>query len=84
MSRTLSSSKRERGLSLETLQRKRASSSVQARISSFAWSCARKLRVPLELRVDLGDLLVSPQGSQISFGVARCTSGFQVNRCRDE
>ena len=45
------------GLSLETLQCKRASSSVQARISSFACSCGGKLRVPLELPVDLGDRL---------------------------
>ena len=43
------------GLSLETLQHKRVSSSMQVRISSFAWSCGGKLRVPLELPVDLGD-----------------------------
>ena len=29
-------------------------------------------------------LLVSPQGSQISFGVVRGTSGFLVHRCRNE
>ena len=45
----------KRGLSLKMFQYKRASSSVQARISSFACSCGGKLRVPLELRVDLGD-----------------------------
>ena len=45
MSNTLSRSKRERGLSLETLQHKRASSSLQGRISWFAWNCGRKLRV---------------------------------------
>ena len=45
----------KRGLSLETLQHKRASSSVQAGILSFAWSCGGKLRVPLELPVDLGE-----------------------------
>ena len=43
------------GLSLETLQHKRASSSGQARISSFARSCGGKLRVPLKLPVDLGN-----------------------------
>ena len=43
------------GLSLETLQHKRVSSSMQVRISSFAWSCGGKLRVPLRLCVDLGD-----------------------------
>ena len=62
MSSTLLSSKRERGLSLETLQPKKASSSMQ-RIPWVVWSCCGKLRVPLELRVDLGDPLMSPQGS---------------------
>ena len=79
MSSTLSSSKRERLLSLETLQRKRASSRVQGRISWVAWSCGRKLRVPLELRVDLGDPLVSPQRSQISFGIVKVTLVFLVH-----
>ena len=41
------------GLSLETLQHKRASSSGQARISSFARSWGGKLRVPLKLPVNL-------------------------------
>ena len=45
----------KRGLSLEMLQCKRASSSVQVRILLFAWSCGGKLRVPLELPVDLRD-----------------------------
>ena len=63
MASTLSSSKRERGLSLEMLQRTRASSSVQGTISWFAWSCGGKLMLPLKLCVDLGDLLVSPHGS---------------------
>ena len=84
MSSTLSSSKRERGLSLETLQCLRASTSVQGRISWFAWTCGGKLRVPLELLVDLGDPLVSPEGGQMPFGVVRGTSGFLVHRCRDE
>ena len=70
MSSTLSSSKRDRELSLEMLLCKRASSSMQGRISWFAWSCGGKLRVPIELRVDLRYPIVSPQGSQISFGVA--------------
>ena len=59
MSSALSSSKRKRGLSLEMLQHKRASSSVQGKISWFAWICGEKLTVLLELRVDLGDLLMS-------------------------
>ena len=78
MSSTLLSSKREREFSLETLQRKRASSSVQGRISWVVWSCGGKLRVPLELRVNLVDPLVFPQRSQISVGVERGTSGFLV------
>ena len=44
----------------------------------------RKLRVPLELCIDLGDLFASPQGSQISFGIMRGTSGFLAHHCRDE
>ena len=38
----------------------------------------------LSLRGDLGDMLVFPQGSQISFGVTRGTSGFLLRCCRDE
>ena len=75
---------RQRGLSLETLQHKRVSSSMQVRILSFAWSCGGKLRVPLELPVDLGDPLVSPQAIQISCGIARGTLGFLAHHCRDE
>ena len=59
MSSTLLSFKREGALSLEMLQHKRASSSMQGRISWFAWICGEKLTVPLELRVDLGDPLMS-------------------------
>ena len=59
MSSTLSRSKSDRGLSLEMLQHKRASSGVQGKISWFAWICGEKLTVLLELRVDLGDLLMS-------------------------
>ena len=43
------------GLSLEMLQLKRASSSVQGRISWVVWSCGGKLRVPFEFRVNLGE-----------------------------
>ena len=71
-------------LSLETLQLKRASSSVQERIPWVAWSCGGKFSFPLELHVDLGHMLVSPQGNQISFGVVRGTSGFLSHCCRDE
>ena len=84
MSSTLSSSKKERVLSLEMLQSKRASSSVQWRISWVAWNCGWKLRVPFKLRVDLGDPLVSRQGRQMSFGIEMGTSGFLELRCRDK
>ena len=50
MSKTLSRLKREGGISLETLQQKRASSCVEGRISWFFSSCGRKFGVPLELR----------------------------------
>ena len=42
--------KGEGGISLETLQRKRASSRVEGRISCFFSSCSRKLQLSLELR----------------------------------
>ena len=44
----------KRGLSLQMLQRKRASSSVQGRISLFGWNSGGKLRVPINLLVNLG------------------------------
>jgi len=84
MSSFLSSSKRERGISWEMLQCKRASSRVEGRISWLLWSCAGKLRVPLELCGDLVYPLMLPQGSQICFRVARGTSGFVLSHCRDE
>ena len=55
---------------------------MQGRISWFAWSCGGKLRVPLELHFDLWERLLSPQGIQISFVVARGNSGFLVQCCR--
>ena len=84
MSRTLLSSKREDGLSLEILQRQRASSSGQGRISWFACSCGGYFRVPIELGVDMGDPLMSHQESQISFGIVWGTGGFLTHGCMDE
>ena len=81
MSSTLSSSKRERGLSLEMLQCQGPHQACRVNFW-FACSCGRKLRVPLELRVDLGGHLVSPQGSEISFCVERGTFRFLTHRCR--
>ena len=46
----LSRLKREDGMSLETLQWKRASSRVEGRIFWFFSCCSRKLGVPLELQ----------------------------------
>jgi len=39
--------------------------------------------VLLDMYVNLGDLLLSPQGSQIFFGIAKGTSGFISNSFRD-
>ena len=50
MSSTLSCFQRERGISLETLLWKRASSHIEWRISWFFSSCGRKLGVTLQLR----------------------------------
>ena len=50
MSSTLLRLKREGGISLETLQQKRASSGIEGRISWFFSSCGRKLGVPLKFR----------------------------------
>ena len=54
------------------LQHKRASSSVQGRISKFALSCGRKSRVPLQLSLDLGDrsCLLRKVRSPLSLGEA--------------
>ena len=71
-------------VSWETLQRKRASSRMEGRILWFLWSCGGNLRVHLELRGDLGDPLVFPQGSQICFRVARGTSEFVSHHCMNE
>ena len=50
VSRTLSRLKREGGISLETLQRKRALSRFEGRISWFSSSFGNNLGLPLELR----------------------------------
>ena len=84
MSNALLSSKRERGLSLETLQHKRGSLNVQGRIWFVAGTCGVKLRVHLELHVYLGDPLMSPQGIQIFCGMARGTLEFLTHHCRAE
>ena len=50
MSSTPSRLKREGGISIETLQQKRASSRVEGRISCFFSKCGAKLGLPLKLR----------------------------------
>ena len=67
VSSSLSRSKRERGISWETLQRKRTSSRVEGRISWFLWSCGGKHRVSLVLRGNLGDQLMFPQEVRSAF-----------------
>ena len=66
MSSSLSSFKRESGISLEMLHWKRASSHAEGRISWFFSSYGRKLGYPLELRPE-------PQGSS---PVLTWNSGF--------
>ena len=50
MSSTISSFKRERGITLEMLQWDRASSHVEGRIPWFSSRIGRKFEVPLGLR----------------------------------
>ena len=56
------------GIFLEMLQRKRASSCIEGRISWFFSSCNTKICVPLELQRE-------PQGPQGPQGPARAASG---------
>ena len=63
-------------ISLDLLQKKRASSHVEGRISWFFLSCGRKLGVPLELLRDLRDPLMLPQESPVTMPVVRGFSGF--------
>ena len=65
VSRTLSRLKREGGISLETLQRKRASSRVEGRISWFFSSCSRKLGFLSSYDGELSDPLTLTQGSPV-------------------
>ena len=76
---TLSSSKREGGISLEMLQWKRVSSYIEGRISWFFPSCHRKLEVLLNLKWDL--LLMLPVENLVSMRVGRSLSGYLSIRC---
>ena len=66
-------SKREGVISLETPQRKRASSLMEGIISWFFTSCGRSLS---SYDGDLRDPLVWPQERPVSMQVARGLSGF--------
>ena len=74
--------KREGGISLKMLQRKRTSSHIEVRISCFFSSCSRTLGFLSSYDGDLRDPLVLPQESQVSMRVARGLSGFLSSRCR--
>ena len=82
MSRTLSSPKREGGISLETPQRKRASSHVQGRISCFFLSCAGNLSFLSSYGRNFRATLVWAQESPVSMRVARGLLGFLSSHCR--
>ena len=70
-------------ISLDLLQKKRASSHVEGRISWFFLSCGKKVGVPLELQQGPQDPLELPQESQVSMRVARGLSGFLSSLYRD-
>ena len=79
---TVSSFRRERGISLETLQWERASSCVEGRIRGFPRGLAGIWGFRSSCDVDLTDPLVLPQESQVSVRVARDLSGFLSSQCR--
>ena len=70
----LSTLKREGGISLETLQRERASFCLEGRISWFFRGCDSKQGVLSSYDRDLRDSLVRPQESPVSMRVARDSS----------
>ena len=67
MSSTLSSFKKEHRISLEMMQQKRASSSIEGRILWFIWSCDGKLGVPLNCDGDFREPLMFYLGRKESF-----------------
>ena len=79
---TVSSFRRERGISLETLQWERASSCVEGRIRGFPRGLAGIWGFLSSCDVDLTDPLVLPQESQVSVRVVRDLSGFLSSQCR--
>ena len=78
VSSTISNFKRERGISLETLQGERASSGNDWGTWSYFSSGGRILKIQLEHRYPL----VLPQGSPISIRVARGSLRLHSSHCR--
>ena len=81
VSRTLSRLKREGGISLETLQRKRDSSCIEGKISRFFSSLAANLGFLLSYDRDLRDPLLGPQESPVAMRVVKVLSGFLSSHC---
>ena len=81
MSRTCSRLKREGGISLETPQRKRASSHVEGRISWFFSSCSTKMGFLSSYDEEVRDPLMWPQECPAFMRVAWGHSGFLSSRC---
>ena len=78
MSSTISNFKRERGISLETLQRERASYHDDRGTSWLFSSCG----VILELRQAIREPLVLPDGSPIPIRVSRGSWVLLSSHCR--
>ena len=82
MSRTISRLKWECGISLETLQQKRASSRVESESPGFSRVVAGNLGFLSSSNGDLRDTLVLPQEIQVSMRFARGLSKYHSRRCR--
>ena len=81
-SRTLSRHKREGGISLEMLQRKRASARFEERISRFFSCCSSNSGFLSSYSGELRDPLVLPQESAVCMRVVRGLSGYFSIRCQ--
>ena len=75
-------SQREGGISLETMQQKKASSRIEGKSPGFSRVIAGNLGFFSSYIGDLRDPLVLPQESQVSMRVASGLSGFLSSRCR--
>ena len=75
-------SQREGGISLETMQQKKASSRIEGKSPGFSRVIAGNLGFFSSYIGDLRDPLVLPQESQVPMRIARGLSGFLSRRCR--